>query len=394
MRILVALLFAMPSGVAVAAPPAAVPTPPPVLAIDGVRQDQAGGPIVAHVLLMNAMDEGAIGTPDRLDATLHAGGRDVPVVLTRQGAAQRIPGKGWGAADYAVARPEGLEGSVVLSLGAGRQGYAFALSPAAEGAQIAAVSPAAVPPAPPQERPIGGEKPPLLRNLSPYQPVYALLGHGTDSDLLIQLSFQYQLFGHQGDANGSWLDGFHFGYTQRIYWDIGADSQPFRDESFQPELFYRYTRLASGNGTRLSAQAGFLHESNGKGGADSRGYQILYVQPQVDLPVGDYTLSVGPRLFHYLFSRDNNPDIARYRGHQALSLSIVRQDGLKISTTTRYNFGQGKGSFDGELSYPVRKLIGATPLYLVVQGFTGYGEDLLDYNRRQTRLRVGLGIIR
>ncbi|HLU91876.1 MAG TPA: phospholipase A, partial [Pedomonas sp.] len=33
-------------------------------------------------------------------------------------------------------------------------------------------------------------------------------------------------------------------------------------------------------------------------------------------------------------------------------------------------------------------------LYLFGQFFTGYGENLLDYNQRDTRLRAGFAIVR
>ncbi len=382
MRLVAVLLFACSAGAALAAPPA----PPLTEAISEVRPADDGKAIVARILLANMADDHAVDVPPTLDAVLHAGGRDFAVQLVRRGSPIQIPRGGWTTADYSVERPAGVAGPMVLSLGGGQGGYAFALTP--ETSVLAAAAP------PPVRHGAGTQSAAALGNLSAYQPVYVLAGSGTDSDVKIQLSFQYQLFGRSGEPQTSWLDGFRFAYTQAIYWDVAADSQPIRDVSYMPELFYIHRWPTNGQGLAFSTRGGFLHESNGKGGPSSRGYQYLYVEPQIDVPLGGYTLSVGPRLFHYVFGRDNNPDIARYRGHQALALSIGSDDGFKVSTTSRYNFGSGKGSFEGELSYPVRRLIGHTPLYLVVQGFTGYGEDLLDYNRRQTRVRAGVGIVR
>jgi outer membrane phospholipase A len=380
MRNVVALLLLWPvSALADAAPP-------PVIAIDSVRQGE--GTILAHLLLMNGAERSAIDTPDRLDGTLHAGGRDLPVSLTRRQGPDHIPANGWIGADYVVDRPADIAGNAVLSLGSGKEGYAFALTASPLGVTRVARSA----PATPELSSVAGRA--IFANLSTYEPTYAVMGGGTDSDMRVQLSFKYQLFGQAGEPETSWLDGFHIAYTQKIFWDIETKSKPFRDVSYQPELIYIYNWAPRFNGVRIGARGGFLHESNGKGGFDSRGYQYLYVQPQVELPIGRYTLSVGPRVLHYIFGSDNNPDIGRYRGHQALALSIGRDDGLKLSTVSRFNFSHGKGAVDGEISYPLRNVLGGTPLYLVVQGFTGYGEDLLDYNRHQTRVRVGLGITR
>src|SRR3546814_5087167 len=68
---------------------------------------------------------------------------------------------------------------------------------------------------------------------------------------------------------------------------------------------------------------------------------------------------------------------------------------MRITTNTRFNFGSGKGAIDADISYPIDRLIGGNlNFYLIGQAFTGYGENLLDYNRRMTRLRLGLAIVR
>ena len=45
--------------------------------------------------------------------------------------------------------------------------------------------------------------------------------------------------------------------------------------------------------------------------------------------------------------------------------------------------------------YPLRRLLGGGPdFYLFAQSFTGYGENLLDYNKRVSRLRLGVALVR
>jgi outer membrane phospholipase A len=334
--------------------------------------------------------------PATLDATVRHGDTSSPVTLRLLAANKdAVSAGGFARLRYAFTAPAGATGDLLLSLGAAG-GYRFAEAPAdASGAQLAAVEPAR--PAPESGRP-GATLPPIrpnngfLPNLSSYNPIYAAMGAGTDTNAKLELSFKYQLFGRPGD--GEWYSGFHFAYTQRMFWDTAADSAPFRDVNYQPEFLYFYTLPKNEHGDQLSVRGGYLHESNGRDGSASRTYNILYIQPQLDLPLGRWTVSVGPRAFTYILPKTDNPDIARYRGHQALAFSIGQEDGLKLSTFSRLNFGTGKGSVDADLSYPLTHIWHGLPLYLVVQGFTGYGEDLLDYDRKQTRLRVGIGIVR
>ena len=78
-----------------------------------------------------------------------------------------------------------------------------------------------------------------------------------------------------------------------------------------------------------------------------------------------------------------------------LRLQIGKDDGFKLSAEGRFNFSSGKGALSADLSYPLHKLWPEGPdLYLFGEGFVGYGEDLLDYNRRATALRFGAALVR
>src|SRR3546814_14715340 len=80
----------------------------------------------------------------------------------------------------------------------------------------------------------------FLGNLSSYAPIYAVYGPGTSSDGRVQISFKYQLFGHLGAVGGDnpSITGTHFAYTQRMFWDLGSESSPFRNIDYMPEVFY------------------------------------------------------------------------------------------------------------------------------------------------------------
>ncbi|WP_330217100.1 phospholipase A [Sphingobium lactosutens] len=238
----------------------------------------------------------------------------------------------------------------------------------------------------------------FIANLAPYEPIYGVYGPGTNSEARLQISFKYRLFGvkHGEDARPSWRNGLYFAYTQRMFWDLGSDSAPFRNIDFQPELIYTTPSSMLTSGVSVAAQAGIRHESNGRDGSDSRSINSIYVMPMAALPLmGNYSLVVAPKLSIYVGDKSDNPDIVRYRGHAGLFMEVGDDEGLRLSTSARLNFGSGKGAINADLSYPLPRLLGGGPdVYLFVQSFHGYGENLLDYNRRTSRLRIGFALVR
>ena len=61
---------------------------------------------------------------------------------------------------------------------------------------------------------------------------------------------------------------FYFGYTQKSFWQAYdfANSSPFRETDYNPELFYR-TGGTSVDFGKWEMDIGFEHESNGQSGA-------------------------------------------------------------------------------------------------------------------------------
>ncbi|WP_211295114.1 phospholipase A, partial [Novosphingobium guangzhouense] len=265
--------------------------------------------------------------------------------------------------------------------------------------QVAAAAVASPPPPvpatpPPSDRTVGNA---FLANLSANEPIYAVYGPGTNDEARIQLSFRYQLFGSRAREGGKSLgDGLYFAYTQRMFWDVGAKSSPFRNIDFQPEVFYVTPPKALSDAATLSAQIGVRHESNGRDGDFSRSLNTVYIAPMAAFSLGgDLRLTVAPRAWFYAGDLSDNPDIRRYRGNTGLFVEIGEENGLRLSTSSRFNLGSGKGAISADLSYPLRRLLGGGPdFYLFAQSFIGYGENLLDYNKRVSRLRLGVALVR
>lgn len=381
--------------------------PPVEVLIAGTARDAGDAALLVDLRLLNGGGAPAsLPLPDRIEARLDGAGAaetrwlertpDEPTDIT-------IAPGGFARARYRLAgHAQALPAGALLSIPAWHSAR-IAVGNAAPTVRTrrqdapaspsdAVRSPAAPPPA---DRSAGNA---FLANLSAYQPIYAVYGPGTNSEARIQMSFKYQLFGSR-DAERqapSWRDGLYFAYTQRMFWDLGADSSPFRNIDYQPELFYLTPSVTLGSGVSIAAQGGMRHESNGRDGAASRSINSLYIAPMAALPLwGDYRLTVAPRLSLLVGDRSDNPDIGRYRGSTALFMEVGEDNGLRLSASTRFNFASGKGAIEGDISYPLPRILrGAPDFYVFAQGFAGYGENLLDYDRRVTRLRIGLALVR
>jgi phospholipase A1 len=395
----------LPAAVLGAALPGTASAQAAIETLIGHVEADSGGGAQLHVRVLNT-GPGAAETrlPDTVEARIvapDASHTGRAVTLRRDAATSATvtiaPGS-FATARYRLEREDVQDGALLSVPVWGGQVVTLAAAPAAPsapaqhtGIQVAVAAPATPPPT---DRAIGNA---FLENLSAYEPIYAAYGPGTNSQARIQISFKYQLFGSRAREDGrASEDGFFFGYTQRMFWDLGADSAPFRNIDFQPEVFYVTPPKALSDKATLSVQASLRHESNGREGDESRSLNTFNLAPMAAFSLGgDTRLTVAPRAWFYIGDLSDNADIRRYRGNTGLFVEIGEEDGLRLSTSSRFNFSSGKGSIAADLSYPLRRILrGAPDFYLFGQTFTGYGENLLDYNRRTTRLRVGVALVR
>jgi outer membrane phospholipase A len=236
-------------------------------------------------------------------------------------------------------------------------------------------------------------------HISGYEPFYFIAGTKSPN-AKIQISFMYQLLNNEGPlaTKAPALKGFHVAYTQTSLWDWNAPSAPFFDTSYKPEFLYAWERIAGGqppNWYQLDLQGGLKHESNGKDGADSRSLNIAYLRPTLTLGEDDgLQLTLQPRAWVYLGNLSDNPDIADYRGYADLRAIVGWKRGLQLSALGRMGKDANHGSLQLDLTYPMMKIFGSFSVYLDAQYFTGYGESLLEYNRRSEAFRAGFSIYR
>ena len=240
---------------------------------------------------------------------------------------------------------------------------------------------------------------PYLGNIGAYQPMYFLVGADPEESKF-QISFNYRFFNPESDlaAGHPWIRGFHFGYTQTSFWDLNSSSAPFEDTSYKPELFWLSKNLRSPDSPvkGIFFQTGFQHESNGRGGVDSRSTNLLYVQPFFIFysAASQYGIQIAPRIWTYAFNdNDTNPDLYRYRGYFDVELKLGKMDGVVLDSAFRWA-AEG-ASVQLDLTYPLHRfLFNTLDVYLHAQYANALAESLIDYQERSHAFRLGVSVVR
>jgi phospholipase A1/A2 len=208
------------------------------------------------------------------------------------------------------------------------------------------------------------------------------------SEVEFQLSLKTKawqgVFGETGDL---WL-----GYTQSSRWQLynGGRSRPFRETNYEPEILLVFAtryRLFGWDARLLSF--GLNHESNGRDNPRSRSWNR--VTASVGLERDGWTLTVRPwwRIPEGE-AEDDNPDLEDFVGRgDVLLVRHVRNHELAFLVRHSLRDGErSRGAAQVDWAFPIRGNLRAH-----VQLFHGYGESLIDYNFRTTRLGIGLSLI-
>lgn len=365
-----------------------------------------GGRIEVTLFVPNDSEqERSFDLPAQL--TLRPRGKaDAPVLVLeaiepRQAQVRLAPGE-FHRARYAGTLPEGLAGEIVLEpVDFKAPPLTFVIS-APEGS-LAGEPP---PPTSPQAT-VAGETPAPATELdpdaarfasafSPYEPNYFSAGSRGPTNARYQVSLKFRFF--NPETKTPFLEKIFFGYSQNSIWDLSSDSKAFRDSTYRPSLFFLDDTISQWTfkQTKLGLQGGFEHESNGKDGADSRSLNIAFVRPTLTFPLqGNYFILVSPKIYDYL-EKEDNPDIAEYRGYVDLLLKVGERDGWQLATTLRKGTRHEAYSVQFDASFPLKNAtFGNLGGYLHLQYFNGYGESLIDYNERvRPQFRIGLMITR
>ena len=184
-------------------------------------------------------------------------------------------------------------------------------------------------------------------------------------------------------------------YTNRSWWQTynAERSRPFRETNHEPELFLLYDLdLELFGFTATNFVVGASHESNGQGGVLSRSWNRVYgimilekdklvlsLKPWYRIPEVKKETPDDPR-------GDDNPDIRKFMGSGEVGL-LYRKKKHSFSIMARNNLRKdnNKGAVELGWTYPM-----SSKMKGYLQVFDGYGESLIDYDHRTTRIGVGM----
>lgn len=175
-------------------------------------------------------------------------------------------------------------------------------------------------------------------------------------------------------------------YTQRSWWQLSntGESSPFRETDYEPQIFLGWaTDYAVGGWTLRDVEVGLNHQSNGRSEPTSRSWNRAYARFMAQN--GNWQVDIKPWLrIPESASSDDNPDITKYMGYYRLKVGYAWGDSV-FSAEGHYNWNSGYGGATMGWSYPISEHV-----RFYTQVFSGYGESLIDYNHRQTRVGVGV----
>ncbi|MCD6047279.1 MAG: phospholipase [Gammaproteobacteria bacterium] len=235
-------------------------------------------------------------------------------------------------------------------------------------------------------------------NIILYQPTYILPAYYTaypdeavyqnstpDNQQVDRMEFKGQLsflvplvkniFGKGTSLNAS--------YTQLSYWQFYAESQYFRETNYTPAVFFSDNFLRN-----WQYNIGVEHESNGRGGSAERSWNRAF--GDIIFSKDNWMVDITPWILIFKNESSNlhNPDIQHYMGNgQILFTYKLGNNVLSFMSRNNLQSGFKRGAEEITWSHPIYSRFS-----LFVQGFSGFGQSLIEYNHYTNSVGVGFAL--
>lgn len=226
--------------------------------------------------------------------------------------------------------------------------------------------------------------------LSSYKQNYFLpLSYGTgynesqdDYDNLegqFQISAKYPLALNVTPVGGD----LYFTYTNKSNWQMYSSDSAFRNITHEPELLLDFGQNWEFGGIQnTNILVGYNHQTNGQSDQDARSWDRIFA----DFIFAHKDFSLSARVWYPVSDdngADNNHDIVDYIGYHELNGRYYWND-QTFSAKTTWSINDGHFGATVGWEKPI------TPAFsLYVEGFTGYGENLSDFDERVHRIGIG-----
>jgi phospholipase A1/A2 len=226
----------------------------------------------------------------------------------------------------------------------------------------------------------------FVDRFEPHEPIYGAFGLN-DAGGKLQVSFAFRPFAEDAPLK---LGNLRFAYTQTMFWAIQEPSGPFTSTIYSPEV---YADVPVDETTRVAL--GWRHDSNGRGAVDSIDMNRIFARVEKSFDLGgDWRVDVAPQAWFYVGHSGIAHDLKDYFGYTSITAAIQQKDGLKLAASARGSFETRRAGAELFVSYPLARLGGGFGFYLFGQAFTGFGEKLDEYRRRDSHARLGISLTR
>lgn len=177
-------------------------------------------------------------------------------------------------------------------------------------------------------------------------------------------------------------------YTQQSNWQVYTGSPYFRETNYEPELFLanKVDYELFKNVKLKFLNLGVVHQSNGRGGDYERSWNRIYVEAIA--ADGNWMVSLKPwYILQDASVRLHNANIANYLGYDRLLISY--KQGRQTFSVEKSNLEKGfnRGAIQATWSFPLNKKVKG-----YIQYFNGYGQSLIDYNKRTHSVGIGIAL--
>jgi len=230
-------------------------------------------------------------------------------------------------------------------------------------------------------------------DVKPYRSNYVLLGTYDNANKIGRENFETKFqvsFKKKLSKNLFGLDeSIYVAYTQTSWWQTSANSAPFRETNYEPEIFMLAPFIYDKSPFK-AYKVGLVHQSNGQDVPKSRSWNRVYASG-----IFQYSgIFFEPRVWYRFKEKtktnindpqgDDNPDIYKYFGYGDLKIVYPYKKHL-FSSIVR------KKSVQLDWTFPI---YGLKDVYGYLQVFSGYGESLIDYDKKVNRIGLGFAITR
>lgn len=203
-----------------------------------------------------------------------------------------------------------------------------------------------------------------------------------NSDVKFQISFKHRIT----DAQLPFDTYLFLTYTQKSFWDIYQESKPFGENNYNPGL--GIAKLISTRRSVSNFVLSIEHESNGRDSIYSRSWNRVVLQ-YMFVPHEKLLMSISGWIpFGY---KNDNPNLLEYVGYGEVTLGWQMVDDKLVfdAVARKGTHWDWKGSLQASLSVRIGEKRNHS---LMLQWYTGYAENLIDYKRKSNMVRFGIVI--